>query len=61
MRKAKNVARSAKEAAKFFLAIFVKRPIKPQGKLVQTQKTDCKNLFLLLEAPCDVARKSVCS
>ena len=28
-----------------FWPFFVKRPIKPLGKLVRTQKTDCKNLF----------------
>ena len=28
------------------IAIFVKRPIKPLGKLFRTQKTDCKNLLL---------------
>ena len=41
---AKNVPGLAKKQANFF-AIFVKREIKPLGKLVRTQKTDYKNLF----------------
>ena len=27
------------------VAIFVKRPMKPLGKIFRTQKTDCKNIF----------------
>ena len=42
---AKNVPDSVKKTAKDFFGHFVKRPIKPLGKLVRTQKTDCKNLF----------------
>ena len=30
---------------KTFLGFFVKRPIKPLGKIFRTQKTDCQNLF----------------
>ena len=41
---AKNVPGLAKKQANFF-AIFVKRAIKPLGKLVRTKKKDCKNLF----------------
>ena len=42
---AKNQRGSAKKKAKIFLAFFVKKPIKPLGKLVRNQKTGCKNLF----------------
>ena len=42
---AKNVTWLAKKRQNFS-AIFVKRPIKPLGKPIRTQKTDCKNLFL---------------
>ena len=46
---AKNVPDSVKKTAKDFFGHFVKRPIKPLGKLFRTQKTDCKNLFFLSE------------
>ena len=36
-----------KKQPKIFLAIFVKRPIKPLGKLVQTQKQIAKIFFAL--------------
>ena len=38
-----------KTVKNFVLPIFVKRPIKPLGKLFRTQKIDCKNLFSELQ------------
>ena len=45
LRNGQKRGRVNQKRLKFCFAIFVKRPIKPLGKLVRTQKTDCKNLF----------------
>ena len=44
---AKNVPDSVKKTAKDFFGHFVKRPIKPLGKLVRTQKNRFQNFFSL--------------
>ena len=44
---AKNQRGSAKKKAKFFLAFFVKKPIKPLGKLVRNQKNRLQESFFL--------------
>ena len=46
---AKNVPDSIKKTAKDFFGHFVKRPIKPLGKLVRTQKNRFQNSFFLSE------------
>ena len=44
---AKNVPRGAKKRVrKFVLVIFVKRPIKPPGKIFKTQKKRIKKSFV---------------
>ena len=44
---AKNQRGSAKNKAKIFLAFFVKKPIKPLGKLVRNQKNRLQESFFL--------------